>query len=100
MLVLCSHYLTWIYSNHFLDFELNSPTVILSILGLTQVFIGGLRDDANRYDIEDVFNKYGNVRDVWVARKPPGFAFVEMEDPRDAKDAARGLDGTRICGAR
>lgn len=65
-----------------------------------KVFIGGLRDDANRYDIEDVFNKYGNVRDVWVARKPPGFAFVEMEDPRDAKDAARGLDGTRICGAR
>jgi len=65
-----------------------------------KVFIGGLRDDANRYDIEDVFSKYGNVRDVWVARKPPGFAFVEMEDPRDAKDAANGLDGTRICGAR
>lgn len=65
-----------------------------------KVFIGGLRDDANRYDIEDVFGKYGPVRDVWVARKPPGFAFVEMEDPRDASDAARGLDGTRICGAR
>jgi hypothetical protein len=29
-----------------------------------------------------------------------GFAFVEMEDPRDAKDAVRGLDGTRICGTR
>jgi len=65
-----------------------------------KIFIGGLRDDANRYDIEDVFRKYGPVRDVWVARKPPGFAFVEMEDPRDAKDASRSLDGTRICGAR
>jgi len=65
-----------------------------------KVFIGGLRDDANRYDIEDVFSKYGPVRDVWVARKPPGFAFVEMEDPRDAKDAVKSLDGTRICGAR
>ena len=32
--------------------------------------------------IEDAFAKYGPVRDVWVARKPPGFAFVEMEDPR------------------
>ena len=32
--------------------------------------------------IEDAFAKYGPVRDVWVARKPPGFAFVEMEDAR------------------
>ena len=29
-----------------------------------------------------------------------GFAFVLMEDPRDAEDAARGLDGSRICGRR
>jgi len=65
-----------------------------------KVYIGGLRDDANRYDLEDAFAKYGPVRDVWVARRPPGFAFVEMEDSRDAEDAARGLDGTRICGSR
>jgi len=65
-----------------------------------KVYIGGLRDDANRYDIEDVFRKIGKVKDVWVARKPPGFAFVEMEDPRDAQDAVRELDGTRMCGAR
>ena len=50
--------------------------------------------------MEDAFAKYGPVRDVWVARRPPGFAFVEMEDSRDAEDAARGLDGTRICGSR
>jgi len=65
-----------------------------------KIYIGGLRDDANRYDLEDAFAKYGPVRDVWVARRPPGFAFVEMEDSRDADDAARGLDGTRICGSR
>jgi len=65
-----------------------------------KVYIGGLRDDANRYDLEDAFAKYGPVRNVWVARRPPGFAFVEMEDGRDAEDAARGLDGTRICGSR
>ena len=40
------------------------------------------------------------MRDVWVARKPPGFAFVVMEDSRDARDAARSLNGTRICGNR
>ena len=50
--------------------------------------------------MEDSFAKYGPVRNVWVARRPPGFAFVEMEDPRDAEDAVRGLDGTRVCGSR
>jgi hypothetical protein len=40
------------------------------------------------------------VKNVWVARRPPGFAFVEMEDRRDAQEAARGLDGARIAGTR
>ena len=32
-----------------------------------------------RFDLEDAFSRIGRVRDVWVARKPPGFAFIEME---------------------
>jgi hypothetical protein len=30
---------------------------------------------------------------VWVARKPPGFAFIDFDDKRDAEDAIRDLDG-------
>ena len=40
-----------------------------------KIYIGGLLEDANRYDLEDVFAKFGPVRDVWVARKPPGETF-------------------------
>ena len=65
-----------------------------------KIYIGGLPDDANKFDVEDAFARIGRVTDVWVARSPPGFAFLEMEDKRDAEDACRELDGTRICGNR
>jgi len=65
-----------------------------------KVYVGNLPDNAIKADVENAFSKYGHVRNVWVARNPPGFAFVEYEDARDAEDAVRGLDGTRICGSR
>ena len=34
---------------------------------------------------------------VWVARKPPGFAFIDFDDRRDAEDAIRDLDGMYLC---
>ncbi|KAL6533797.1 Serine/arginine-rich splicing factor rsz22a [Orobanche hederae] len=30
---------------------------------------------------------------VWVARRPPGYAFVDFDDRRDALDAIKELDG-------
>ena len=65
-----------------------------------KVYIGNLGNNASKYEIEEVFNKYGKLKNVWVARNPPGFAFVEFEDERDAEDSVRALDGTRICGVR
>uniref|UniRef100_G3MR01 CCHC-type domain-containing protein n=1 Tax=Amblyomma maculatum TaxID=34609 RepID=G3MR01_AMBMU len=44
-------------------------------------------------DLEDEFRVYGVLRSVWVARRPPGYAFVEFDDRRDALDAIRALDG-------
>lgn len=35
---------------------------------------------------------------VWVARNPPGFAFVWFADDRDATDAVREVDGRSING--
>lgn len=29
--------------------------------------------DEVRRDVEDEFGRYGGVRQVWIARKPPGF---------------------------
>ena len=58
-----------------------------------KIYVGDLGHGAAKHEIEDAFNAYGRLRNVWVARNPPGFAFVEFEDPRDAEDAIRALDG-------
>lgn len=65
-----------------------------------KVYIGNLPEGASKADIEGAFQKFGPLRNVWVARNPPGFAFVEFEDGRDAEDACRQLDGTLIAGGR
>lgn len=65
-----------------------------------KVYVGELGNNASKQEIEDAFSYYGPLRNVWVARNPPGFAFVEFEDARDAEDSVRGLDGRTICGRR
>ena len=61
-----------------------------------KVYVGGLTKAASREEIERAFNHYGKLRNVFVARNPPGFAFVEFYDSQDAEDAVRGLDGRLI----
>lgn len=65
-----------------------------------KVYVGELGNNASKQEIEDAFSYYGPLRNVWVARNPPGFAFVEFEDARDAEDSVRGLDGRTVCGRR
>ncbi|XP_066969044.1 serine/arginine-rich splicing factor 3-like isoform X4 [Macrobrachium rosenbergii] len=65
-----------------------------------KVYVGNLGNNAAKHELESAFSKYGPLVNVWVARNPPGFAFVEFEDPRDAEDAVRALDGARLCGVR
>ncbi|XP_044536930.1 serine/arginine-rich splicing factor 7-like [Gracilinanus agilis] len=68
--------------------------------GETKVYVGNLETGAGKGELERAFSYYGPLRTVWIARNPPGFAFVEFEDPRDAEDAVQGLDGKVICGSR
>ncbi|XP_054719843.1 serine/arginine-rich splicing factor 7-like [Uloborus diversus] len=65
-----------------------------------KVYVGDLGNSGTKHEIEDSFGAYGPLTNVWVARNPPGFAFVEFEDSRDARDAVRALDGSTICGRR
>lgn len=58
-----------------------------------RVYVGGLPQDISERDLEEKFGRHGRLRNVWVARKPPGFAFIEFEDGRDAEEAVKAIDG-------
>uniref|UniRef100_A0A0M3IXV3 RRM domain-containing protein n=2 Tax=Ascaris lumbricoides TaxID=6252 RepID=A0A0M3IXV3_ASCLU len=61
-----------------------------------KVFVGGLPHDATTQELEEAFGRYGPIRKVWMARRPPGFAFIEFEDSRDADDAVKALNGAYV----
>ena len=67
---------------------------------MSRVYVGNLGDGASKRELEREFEAFGPLRDVWVARNPPGFAFVVFEDKRDAEDAVNDLDGRTLCGTK
>ncbi|ONK70511.1 uncharacterized protein A4U43_C05F34460 [Asparagus officinalis] len=71
--------------------------VIDGLLGLlvamSRVYVGNLDPRVTERELEDEFRTYGVIRSIWVARKPPGYAFIDFDDRRDAQDAIRDLDG-------
>ncbi|XP_059457590.1 serine/arginine-rich splicing factor RS2Z32-like isoform X1 [Corylus avellana] len=65
--------------------------------GGTRLYVGRLSSRTRSRDLDDLFSRYGRVRDVDMKRD---FAFVEFSDPRDAEDAIYGLNGRDVDGSR
>ncbi|KHG29731.1 Rbp1 [Gossypium arboreum] len=66
---------------------------------MSRVYVGNLDPRVSERDLEDEFRVFGVIRSVWVARRPPGYAFIDFDDHRDAEDAIRELDGAQAMGA-
>ncbi|PNX86629.1 serine/arginine-rich splicing factor RSZ22-like protein [Trifolium pratense] len=64
---------------------------------MSRVYVGNLDSRVSERDLEDEFRVYGVIRSVWVARRPPGYAFIDFDDRRDAQDAIRELDEDLHC---
>ncbi|KAL5207440.1 hypothetical protein ABZP36_031875 [Zizania latifolia] len=60
---------------------------------MARLYVGNLDPRVTSGELEDEFRVFGVLRSVWIARKPPGFAFVDFDDKRDAEDALRDLNG-------
>lgn len=66
-----------------------------------KLFVAGLPYDMDDAELEEFFEKFGTVVSVKVAMdretgKSKGFAFVEMADAQEAKEAIEGLNDLPI----
>ncbi|KAM1074457.1 hypothetical protein EV1_019180 [Malus domestica] len=64
------------------------------------IYVGNLPGDICMREVKDLFLKYGPIVDIdlKIPPRPPCYAFVEYEDPRDADDAIYGRDGYNFDG--
>ncbi|KAJ8526617.1 hypothetical protein K7X08_029094 [Anisodus acutangulus] len=63
------------------------------VLKMSRVYVGNLDPRVSERELEDEFRIFGVIRSVWVARRPPGYAFIDFDDRRDALDAIKEIDG-------
>eukprot|EP00475_Leptophrys_vorax_P037064 TRINITY_DN633_c0_g1_i1.p1 TRINITY_DN633_c0_g1~~TRINITY_DN633_c0_g1_i1.p1 ORF type:complete len:248 (-),score=41.34 TRINITY_DN633_c0_g1_i1:231-974(-) len=62
-----------------------------------RVYIGRVGKYVRERDLDDLFSKYGRIRDLVIKKD---YAFVEYESSRDAEDAIHYLDGYKLEGQR
>ena len=70
---------------------------------MTSIHVGNLSFDATEEDIRQAFSPYGEVASVNVIMdretgRSRGFAFVEMPDGAEAKEAIEKVNETEIAG--
>jgi len=65
-----------------------------------RLHLADLDSQASKRDLEKLFGKYGPLREIWMARSVPCFAFVVFRYREDAEEAQRKVDGQEICSRR
>ena len=64
---------------------------------MCRVYVGNVEGIEKR-ELESFFDKYGALENVWVARHPPGFAFVTFRNAEDAERAINEAHKTELSG--
>ncbi|CAD7953001.1 unnamed protein product [Amoebophrya sp. A25] len=58
-----------------------------------KLFVGNLKPEIDKESLRHTFAEYGEVESVWVAKNPPGFAFIEFRSYDEARKAIEELNG-------
>ena len=69
----------------------------------TKLYVGNLSYNSSREDIQNLFEEYGKVSDVFIVKdresgRPRGFAFVTMDTKESMLAAIEGLNGKEFMG--
>ena len=59
-----------------------------------RLHIANLSEDVDRKELEEMFRKFGELKEVWMARVPPCFGFAVYRKKDNARAAAKATDGT------
>ena len=67
------------------------------------IYVGNLSFNATEQDLENVFGEYGEVTSVSIVKdrdtgRSRGFAFVEMRDDNQGREAIEGVNLKEIAG--
>ena len=54
----------------------------------------------SKHEVEQFFAGCGSIANIWIAQKPPGFAFAEFLTAEDAEAAVAAFDGKELHGRR
>lgn len=65
-----------------------------------RLHVADLDSQATKRDLEKLFGKYGPLKEIWMARSVPCFAFCVYRYREDAEEAQRKSDGSEVCGRR
>jgi len=65
-----------------------------------RLHVADLDSNAGKRDLEKLFGKYGPLKEIWMARSVPCFAFVVYRYREDAEEGQRKADGSEVCGRR
>ena len=71
---------------------------------MKSIYVGNLDPATTEQELRSAFATYGKVQAVNVIAdretgRPRGFAFVEMESDKEAREALLGLNGATLSGA-
>lgn len=70
--------------------------------GIAKIYVGNISPEASENDIKTAFSGFGEIKEVRVIKdregKSKGYAFVEMPQMNDAKNAIESLNGKDLGG--